>query len=256
MKIEIDTDARVFRMSTGDGDTRELDLYGKEAFEHLSHFWLKQSWNAKYSYTFSWFGRPVIQHPEDMIRLQEVIYTLRPDVIVETGIAHGGSLVYQAGLLKAMGKGRVIGVDIEIRPHNRAALEAHELIDWIELIEGDSVSDAIVQRVTDSVGDAETVLVILDSDHSRDHVLAELEAYQELVTPNSWIVATDGVMQWLTDVPRGDPTWAEDNPVRAVEMFLAKHPNFRLEAPEWQFNESELDQPITGWPSAWLRRIG
>src|SRR3954463_2217410 len=108
-------------------DGRRLDLYGKEAFELISDLWLKTSWNQKYSYTFTWLGRPIIQHPEDLVRLQEVIYTLAPDGIIETGVAHGGSLVLSASIMKASGKGRrVIGVDVEIRPHNRKAIEAHE----------------------------------------------------------------------------------------------------------------------------------
>src|SRR5258708_3857849 len=109
-------------------DDRRLDLYGKEAFELISHLWLKTSWNQKYSYTFTWLGRPIIQHPEDLGRLQEAMFTLRPDIIIETGVTHCGSLIFYASLFKAMGiRGRVVGIDIEIRPHNRAAIEAHEL---------------------------------------------------------------------------------------------------------------------------------
>src|SRR6187397_1293200 len=122
MKLLIDTTSK--SLSVDDG--RALDLYGKEAFELISDLWLKTSWNQKYSYTFTWMGRPIIQHPEDLIRLQEAIFTLRPDVIIETGVAHGGSLIFYASLFKAMGHGRVVGIDIEIRPHNRAAVEAHE----------------------------------------------------------------------------------------------------------------------------------
>src|SRR6202022_4695269 len=123
-----------------------------------------------------WRGRPIIQHPEDMVRLAEVIYSVKPDVIIETGIAHGGSLVYYASLLKAMGRGRVIGVDIEIRPHNRAAMEAHELKPMITMIEGSSIDPGIVAKVKSHVKPSETVLLILDSNHSKAHVAAELEA--------------------------------------------------------------------------------
>src|SRR3954451_12502458 len=127
MKITIDTDSKTFVVHDGGGN-RTLNLYEREAFEVISDVWLKTSWNQKYSYTFTWMGRPIIQHPEDLVRLQETIYTLKPDVIIETGVAHGGSLIFYASLMKAMGKGRrVVGVDIEIRPHNRAAIEAHEL---------------------------------------------------------------------------------------------------------------------------------
>jgi cephalosporin hydroxylase len=251
MKIEIDTEERMLAIETKKG-RRTLPLYSKEAFELLSNEWLRVGWNEKYQYTFSWFGRPVIQLPEDMLRIQEVIYRLAPDVIIETGVAHGGSLIYYASLCKAMEKGRVVGVDLDIRPHNRQAIEAHELFPFITLIEGDSVADNIVRLVKEQVNENEVVLVILDSNHSRDHVLNELEAYSVLVTPGSYIVATDGVMQDLADVPRGEASWIKDNPVAAVETFLNRHPEFKYEQPAWPFNESKLDSNITHWPRAWL----
>ena len=126
MTFTVDTDAGVIVSRTESGESR-VPLYSKEGFELLSRLWLKVGWNQKYTYTFSWFGRPIIQLPDDMIRLQEVIHRVAPDVIVETGVAHGGSLVYYAALCKALDRGRVIGVDIEIRPHNKAALDGHPL---------------------------------------------------------------------------------------------------------------------------------
>ena len=183
MKIVIDTDAKTFTIGEGGGAER-LPLYEKRAFEIVSDLWLKLSWVQKYSYTFTWMGRPIIQHPEDLVRLQEVIYHLKPDVIIETGIAHGGSLVLSASLMKAMGHGRVVvGVDIEIRPHNRKAIEAHELFPMIRLIEGDSTAPEIVAQAASHMRPGDTVLVILDSNHSREHVRRELEAYHPLVTP-------------------------------------------------------------------------
>lgn len=255
MKILIDTEAR--RITVGEGLSAEnLPLYEERAFDLLSGLWLKLSWVQKYSYTFTWMGRPVIQHPEDLVRLQEVIYFLRPDVIIETGIAHGGSLVLSASLMKAMGRGRVVvGVDIEIRPHNRQAIEAHELYPMIRLIEGDSTAPEIVAQAASHVRPGDTVLVILDSNHSREHVRQELEAYHPLVTPGSWIVATDGIMRDLWDAPRGHPSWREDNPAQAARDFVAAHPEFIIEPPAWRFNESRLTRPITGWPDAWIRRL-
>ena len=255
MRITIDTDLRELLLEEG-SSPRKLDLYGKEAFERLSEIWLKTSWNQKYPYTFTWMGRPIIQHPEDLVRLQEVIYTLKPDVIIETGIAHGGSLVLSASLMKAMGQGRVVvGVDIEIRPHNRKAIEAHELFPMIRLIEGDSAAPEIVARAASHVRPGNKVLVILDSNHSRAHVRKELEAYHRLVTPGSYIVATDGIMRDLWDTPRGEPGWKEDNPAQAAHDFIAAHPNFAIDSPAWRFNESDLDKNITAWPSAWLKRL-
>ena len=254
MKLTIDTDARVLEVADGAG-TRELPLYDPRAFELLSEHWLKLSWVQKYSYTFTWMGRPIIQHPEDLIRLQEAIYFLKPDVIIETGVAHGGSLVLSASLMKAAGRGRkVVGVDIEIRPHNRAAIEAHELAPMIRLVEGDSADAGVVAQAAAEVRAGDVVLVILDSNHSRAHVRRELEAYAPLVTPGSWIVATDGIMQALWDAPRGEPSWREDNPAQAAREFAAAHPEFALEPPPWRFNESPLRSPITCWPDAWLRR--
>lgn len=254
MLIQIDTETGQLSVEEG-GAVRKLDLYGKEAFELLSLLWLKTSWNQKYSYTFTWMGRPIIQHPEDLVRLQETLYTLKPDIIIETGVAHGGSLVLYASLMKAMGKGRrVVGVDIEVRPQNRKAIEAHELAPMIRLVEGNSVAPEIVRKAAEEIRPGDTVLVILDSDHSRAHVAAELEAYHALVTPGSYIVATDGIMRDVHDVPRGTPGWVTDNPAQAAEDFAARHPEFTIEAPAWRFNESPLDQNITAWPSAWLRK--
>ena len=253
MKLTIDNDNAILLVEEG-GSRSTLDLYSPEALELVSLQWVRLGWQMKYPYTFSWLGRPIIQLPEDMVRTQEVIYRLKPDVIVETGIAHGGSLIFNAGLCRLMGKGRIVGVDIEIRPHNRQAIEAHELFDLISMIEGDSVSPEVVGNVDALVGDAQTVLVILDSNHTKQHVLAELEAYHHLVTPGSYIVATDGVMQWVHDVPRGDPAWKEDNPSEAAHEFASAHPEFEVEQPPWPFNESPLDKNVTHWPDAWLKR--
>jgi cephalosporin hydroxylase len=253
MKLLIDTDARTLSYENN-GEKHVLDLFSKQAFELISKQWLRVGWNAKYPYTFSWMGRPIIQLPEDLVRIQEVIYRVKPDVIIETGVAHGGSLVYYASLFKAMGQGKVIGIDVEIRPHNRTAIEAHELFPFITLIEGSSTDKAIVKKVKSLVKTGESVLVILDSNHTKRHVLAELDAYHDLVTPGSYIVATDGSMKDLYDVPRGNPEWKWDNPERAADEFLRTHSDFVLEQPAWPFNESELSENITHWPGAWLRR--
>jgi len=199
-------------------------------------------------------GRPIIQLPEDIIRVQEVLYRVRPDVLVETGVAHGGSLIFYASLFKAIGHGRVIGVDIEIRPHNRRAIEAHEMFSLITLIEGNSVQEDVVKQVHSLICPDEKVMVILDSKHTKGHVLAELEAYHHLVSKESYIVATDGSMRDLYDVPRGKPEWKWDNPVEAAIEFCKHHSNFVIEQPAWQFNESELVENVTHWPGAWLRR--
>jgi cephalosporin hydroxylase len=234
--------------------SREIDLYSPEAFSILSRAWLRVGWDQKQVYSFTWLGRPIIQLPEDVLRIQEVLYTVKPDVIVETGVAHGGSLVLYASLCRAMGRGRVLGVDIEIRPHNRKAIESHELAGLITLIEGSSIASATIERVRAFIRPRETVFILLDSNHSKDHVLAELEAYGPLVTPGSYIVATDGSMEFLSDVPRGRPEWATDNPKAAALEFAARHPEFVLEEPAWRFNEGHITERVTHWPSCYLRR--
>lgn len=253
MRFTLDTEARSLTLEEA-GQARTLDLYSKEAFEVITRQWVRVGWNQKYQYTFSWMGRPIIQLPEDMIRIQEVIFRLQPDVIIETGVAHGGSLIFYSSLCRAMGCGRVIGIDIEIRPHNRAAIEAHPMNDRITLIEGSSTDPSVVARVKSLVSPGESVLVILDSNHTYAHVSSELEVYAGLVPTGSYIVATDGIMYDLADVPRGVPTWTADNPTCAARDFLVNHPEFMLEQPAWPFNESGLDQNITHWPGAWLKR--
>ena len=255
MKIIIDDMQKTLTIETS-RDEKTVPLYSKEAFEIISHHWLKIGWNERYVYTFSWMGRPIIQLPEDMIRIQEVIYQIKPDVIIETGVAHGGSLIYYASLCKAMGKCRIIGIDIEIRSHNRTAIEKHELASYITLIEGDSTDEKIVDQVKALMKPNETVLVILDSDHTKQHVLRELNAYSSFVTKGSYIVATDGSMKDLHDVPRGDPEWTWDNPVAAALEFASENPEFVIERPKWAFNESELTEVITHWPCAYLKRFG
>jgi cephalosporin hydroxylase len=251
MKISIDTDARRI-----EADGHAVDLYSDDGFRLISDLWVKTGWNQKYTYSFSWFGVPMIQLPEDVLRYQEVVFRLQPDVIIETGVAHGGSAVFSASLCRLMGKGRVIAVDIEIRPHNRARIERHPLAPLITLIEGSSTAPDIVNKVRSLVAPGESVLVMLDSDHSFNHVTAELEAYAPLVTRDSWIVATDGIMQDLEDVPRGRAGWGQDNPARAAREFAARNPSFVIEEPAWAFNESTLKNNITHWPNAWLKRVG
>lgn len=235
-------------------DGTRLSLDDPKAFSVISHAWLRAGWDTKYVYGFSWLGRPVIQLPEDMFRIQEVIYAIKPDVIVETGVAHGGSLIFYASLCTAIGKGRVIGIDIEIRPNNRKAIEAHRLTPLISLVEGSSIDRDIVQEVKNQIGSAETVLVLLDSNHLKDHVLAELVAYSPLVSPGSYIVACDGIMEQVVGAPRTEKDWSWNNPISAVNEFLQTQQEFECVEPDWPFNESKLGERVTYWPKAFLRR--
>jgi cephalosporin hydroxylase len=254
MKCTIDTDTGNVLVEE-DGGSRTVSLYSTEGFELVSELWLKVGWNQKHVYTFSWLGRPIIQLPEDLIRIQEVINTVQPDVIVECGVAHGGALVYYASLCKLFGRGRVIGIDIEIRPHNRAAIEAHPLADLITLIEASSTDPVTVAEVAEQIKPGETTLVMLDSAHNREHVLAELEAYSGLVSVGSYVVVMDGIMVLAANTPRGGADWKTNNPISAVDEFASTHPEFVVEQPAWQFNESELTSNVTHWQHGYVRRV-
>jgi cephalosporin hydroxylase len=241
-------------VKNGETEVRH-SLSTAEGFAAASKAWLRATWDSKYVYSFAWMGRPIIQLPEDMIRLQEVIYALQPDVLVETGVAHGGSLIFYASLFEAMGKGRVVGVDIEIRPHNRQAIEEHPMKKRIELIEGSSTAPEVLEQVKALLKPGEKVLVVLDSNHSRDHVLAELKAYGELVEVGSYVVATDGIMAQVKGGPRTADDWDWNNPQQAVHDFVAQDKRFVVEEPAFPFNEGVVKERVTYWPDAFVKRI-
>lgn len=252
--IKIDLESGILEVEEGDA-VRRLAFADPQAFAIVSRAWLRLGWDTKHVYSFTWLGRPIIQLPEDLVRIQEVIYRIKPDVIIETGIAHGGSLVFYAGLCRVMGKGRIIGVDIDIRPQNRSAIEDHELAEHIRLIEGDSVDPAVVREVEALIRPGDTTLIVLDSKHTKDHVLAELHAYGPLVSVGSYIVACDGIMDQLVAAPRSEPNWAWNNPKRAAIEFARERPDFVLEAPTFPFNEGAITQMVTYWQDGWLRRV-
>ena len=255
MRTVIDEAAGEVIVEDSEGE-RRYPLASNDGFLAASAAWLRAGWDTKYVYGFTWFGRPMIQLPDDMIRLQEVVYQVKPDIIIETGVAHGGSLMFHASLCKAMGKGRVIGIDVDIRPHNRAAIEAHELFPLIELFEGSSINPAVVSAVRASVPEGGVALVILDSNHARDHVLAELRAYAPLVSPGSFILACDGIMARVAGGPRTNPDWGWNNPLSAISAFLAEAPEFEAAEPGFLFNEGMVRGRVTYWPQAYLRRRG
>jgi cephalosporin hydroxylase len=253
-RITIDLERGEVTVEGGSPDERRHPLGSAQGFAAVSQAWLRAGWDAKHVYSFTWLGRPVIQLPEDLVRLQEVIQEVRPDVIVETGIAHGGSTVFYASLCRLLGKGRVVAVDVEIRPHNRQALETHPLRPLFTLIEGSSVDPATVERVRAEIRPGESVMVLLDSAHGKAHVLAELEAYAPLVTPGSFVVAMDGIMEQVAGAPRTRPDWVWDNPRAAAAEFAASHPEFVPGDPPFAFNEGSVDRPVSYWPGGWLRR--
>ena len=235
-----------------------------EAFKLISRAWLRSGWDLKYIYSFTWLGRPIIQLPEDMFRIQEVIYGVKPDVILETGIAHGGSTVFYAGLCKAMGKGRVVSIDVDIRAHNKKALEKHELRGYYQLVEGSSVDPKIVEQVHHHVethcrryySDVPArCLMVLDSKHTKEHVLGELNAYADLIAVDSYFIVQDGWKEWLVGAPRTEDDWGWNNPKAAVEEFVKGRDDFVIEEPPFVFNEGQVTERVTACPKAFLRRI-
>jgi cephalosporin hydroxylase len=185
----------------------------------------------RYTYNFTWLGRPVIQFPQDLMAIQEIIWQVQPAVVVETGIAHGGSLIFHASLLELLGgDGEVIGVDIDIRAHNRAAIEAHPMAKRILLIQGSSTDEAIVKRVRDRIAGRGPVVVILDSDHTHAHVERELELYSPLVKAGSYLVVMDTQIELLPEGHFTDRTWNKgNNPMTAVHAFLKRNDRFAID---------------------------
>ena len=225
---------------------RILALESDANIQNLSQDWLRQSMAAKYVYNFSSLGRPIIQYPQDMVAMQELIWSVKPDLIIETGIAHGGSLILSASMLAILdmcdaisagsmmnpreSKRKVIGVDIDIRSHNREAIESHPMSSRIEMIEGSSVDPKTIAKVRTAAEGHQRVLVCLDSMHTHDHVLAELNAYASMVTTGSYCVVFD---TFVEDMPPNffeDRPWnVGDNPKTAVWQYLKSHPEFEID---------------------------
>ena len=184
-----------------------------------------------YSYNFEWLGLPIIQYPQDIVAIQEIIWRTKPDLVIETGIARGGSLILYASLLKLLGNGgRVLGVDIDIRPHNRDSIESHPLGDMIDLIQGSSVDEETVSAVREQIKDAKRVMVVLDSMHTADHVLRELELYSPFVTKGCYLVVFDTVIEFMPSDTVSHRPWAKGNsPYNAVEQFVEANERFRID---------------------------
>ena len=229
----------------------------KAGFKILSGLWLRSGWDMKYVYSFSWLGRPIIQLPDDLIRIQEIIYKVKPNVIIETGIAHGGGLIFYASLMRnILKKFKIIGIDIDIRAHNKKAIKAHELYKNIQMHEGSSTDKNILLDIKKNIKKSDKVLVILDSNHSTNHVFNELTLYSKLVTKKSYIVACDGIQKEMMGAPRSKQDWKTNNPITAIKKFLNKNKNFKLSEKNFVFNESKLDiNYVTYWPNAYIEKI-
>jgi cephalosporin hydroxylase len=205
----------------------------------------------RYSYNFTWLGRPIIQFPQDMIAMQEIIWKVKPDLIIETGIAHGGSLIFSASILEMIGgHGRVLGIDVDIRAHNRIEIERHPLFRRITMIEGSSVDPAVVEQVRDTARGKANVLVVLDSNHTHEHVAGELECYAPLVTQGSYLVVFDTVVEEMPDAFFPDRPWGKgNNPQTAVRQFLQGNDRFEID------NEIEDKLLITVAPGGYLKCV-
>lgn len=206
-------------------------LMADHELQALSRAWLEAVTRHRYTYNFSWLGRPVIQLPQDVLAVQELIWQVRPELVVETGIAHGGSLIHSASILELLGGERlVVGVDVDIRAHNRRQIEAHPLAKRIRLIEGSSTDEAVVGAVTALARERRPVLVILDSDHTHAHVLRELQLYAPLVTRDSYLIVFDTLIEDLPDRLFAGRRWGKgNNPKTAVREFLATADRFEID---------------------------
>ncbi|MBA3867851.1 MAG: cephalosporin hydroxylase family protein [Anaerolineae bacterium] len=197
----------------------------------LGRILLREMTRYKYSYNFTWMGRPMIQLPQDVIAMQEIIWKARPDLIVETGVAHGGSIIFYASMLELLGgEGRVVGVDIDIRPHNRVEIENHPMSKRISLVEGSSIDTQVIQKVRELAVNSKKVLVILDSNHTHEHVLQELELYSPLVTQGSYVVVFDTLIEDIPDEFFDDRPWGKgNNPKTAAQEFLKTNDRFEID---------------------------
>ena len=248
-------------------ETDPIEAFEQECHERVASYagqpiadagraFVRESTQPKYSYNFSWLGRPIIQYPQDMVAMQELIWQIQPDLIIETGIAHGGSLIFSASMLELIAscggsvQGRVLGIDIDIRDHNREAIEEHPMSKRISMIQGSSIAPEIIEQVKQHAEGKERVLVCLDSNHTHDHVLAELEAYANLTTVGSYCVVFDTIVEELPSEMYPDRSWGPGNsPQSAVHAFLKTNDDFVI--------DESIDNKllISVAPKGYLRRV-
>lgn len=207
------------------------DIKNNRMIQELSKDWLRESHYVNYDYHFTWLGRPIIQLPQDMFAMQELIWNIKPDIVIETGIAHGGSLIFYASILELIGEnGKVLGVDIDIREHNRTAIEQHPMFKRIEMIEGSSTDEKLVSKVFNFAKDYQKIIVVLDSNHTHDHVLRELELYSPLVQKGNYLVVFDTLIEDIPDNAFTDKPWGKgNNPKTAVYEFLKTNRRFEID---------------------------
>ena len=237
----------------------EVNIKGLGAdkdIQAMSRIWSRETNRNGYTYNYSWLGRPIIQYPQDMVAMQELIWKVQPDLIIETGIAHGGSLIFSASMLELNAicggcqDAEVLGLDIDIRAHNREAIEAHPMFKRISMIQGSSIAPEIIEQVKAKAAGKQKILVFLDSNHTHDHVLAELEAYAPLTSVDSYCVVFDTLIEDLPDEMFGDRPWGVgNNPKTAVWEYLKTHPEFEID------KSIQHKLLITVAPDGYLKRV-
>ncbi|MEI6033598.1 MAG: CmcI family methyltransferase [Verrucomicrobiae bacterium] len=243
--IETNPDTRVIVVTAG--TQVAFDLYSDDGMEYLSALWLKISAQRRLMYEVSWMGVPFIQLAEDLAMMHELVWKLQPDAIIECGIGQGGGLIFYSSMMELLGKGIVVGVDIEIKDQNRQRLDACPFRRRMELVEGSSVATDVVERVGKLVEGMNSVMVILDSDHTAAHVARELELYHRFVKPGGYLVVMDGGAAHVWDIPRDQSKYKDNHPLLAVDDFLKSHLEFEIDP---HYNRLG----ITSSPSGFLRR--
>jgi len=237
---------------------KEIELQNNQELWQKTHDWMFANDMKHYSYHFEWQGRPIIQYPQDIVQFQEIVWKTKPDLIIETGIAHGGSLILSASMLALLDishtsereKRMVLGIDIDIRKHNREAIEAHPLADRIEMIQGSSIDDSVVNEVKNYTKNFQSIMVCLDSNHTHDHVLKELELYAPFVSVDNFCIVWDTVIEDMPEDSFQDRPWGKgNNPKTAVWEFLKSHTEFEID------KNIQNKLLITAAPDGYLKRI-
>lgn len=227
-----------------------------EKLRNAAHRFMLESTQPKYPYNFFWLGRPIIQYPQDIVAMQEIIWEVKPDLIIETGIAHGGSLIFSASMLAlleisgSIQKGQVLGIDIDIREHNRIEIEKHPLSNKIKMIQGSSIDKDIIKQVYNFAKGYKNILVVLDSNHTHEHVLGELQTYAPLVSKGSYCVVFDTIIEDMPDDMFPDRPWGKgNNPKTAVWEYLKTHAEFEID------KSIQNKLLITVAPDGYLKRV-
>jgi cephalosporin hydroxylase len=219
-------------------------------FQKIAREFTIETDKNKYEYNFNWLGRPIIQFPQDIVALQEIVWKVKPDLIIETGIAHGGSLIFYASILELIGRGEVLGIDIDIKKHNRKEIEKHKMFKRITMIEGSSISHEVIEKVKDIVKKHKKILVCLDSLHTHKHVLEELNLYSKFVSKGNYIIVMDTSIELMPKGYYKNRPWDKgNNPATAVKSFLKKNKNFVVD------KEIENKLLITSSPGGYLKRV-